>query len=166
MPEKNVDGVFSPPDAKSWLDYAVKIQQEGPERFEDAAKFLTTIISISLTLYLTTTHKIPINSYIIICWFAALFLAFLVVLPFKYTFSMLSAENIKQKVTIMVKRKRMFFITSAVLYFFPPLLFLANIYFTGSCYEKCNKTNVQRNLPVMQKEKDSGSSGDRGGKRN
>ena len=42
----------SSPDTKSWFEYTWKEQQETPNRLEDAAKFMASIISISLTIFL------------------------------------------------------------------------------------------------------------------
>ncbi len=149
----------SPPDAKSWLEHAVKMQQEAPKRFEEAAKFLTTIISLTLTLYLTASHRIPINPILAASWFIALFLAFMVMYPRKYTFNRQSAENIKKKAEEMVKRKRRFFIAAALLYFFPPLLFLTSAFLHSESY--CEKENreksLQHRLPVVQEKRNSGS---------
>ena len=134
MPEKEIQGAPAPPDTKSWLEYSWKLQQDIPNRFEDAAKFLATIISLSLTIIITAIDKlklIPIHPVwlfvVLVFWLAALLFAFLVLFPEKYRFHAQSVESIKSAQAEIVQTKQRRFIISAVLYFIPFIL-LAFLY--------------------------------------
>ncbi len=134
MLEKEIQATPAPPDTKSWLEYSWKLQQDNPNRFEDAAKFLATIISLSLTIIITAIDKLkliliqPIWLFVVLVfWLAALLFAFLVLFPEKYRFHSQSVESIKLAQTKIVQTKQRRFIISAVLYFIPFVL-LAFLY--------------------------------------
>lgn len=134
MSEKEIQGTPAPIDTKSWLEYSWKLQQDIPNRFEDAAKFLATIISLTLTIIITAIDKLnvilihPIWLFVVLVfWLTALIFAFLVLFPEKYKFHSQSVESIKLAQAKIVQTKQRRFIISAVLYFIP-LLILAFLY--------------------------------------
>ena len=133
-PEKK-QSTFSPPDAKSWLEYSWKIQQQVPNRFEDAAKFLVTIVCIVMTLFVTSLNKLKsitdhhlILAFIFLFWLAALFFAFMVLFPHRYTFPSKSVEQIKEMQKQIVKRKKCYFYISVVFFFIPFIVFAILIF--------------------------------------
>jgi hypothetical protein len=88
MPEKEIRATPAPPETKSWIEYSYKLQQDTPNRFEDAAKFLATIIAITLTIIITAIDKLkvilihPIWLFVVLVfWLTALLFAFLVLFP-------------------------------------------------------------------------------------
>ena len=50
--EKIIKSRKSIPDTRSWYEFFWREKQETPNRIEDAAKFVATMISISLTIFL------------------------------------------------------------------------------------------------------------------
>jgi len=126
---------FSPPDTKSWLEYSWKIQQEAPNRFEDAAKFLVMIISVVMTIFVTGLDKLKlITEYhlllaiIFLFWFIALLFSFMVLFPHKYTFPSKSTERIKEMQFNIVKRKKIYFHISAFSFIVPFIIFTVLIF--------------------------------------
>jgi hypothetical protein len=122
----DIQATPAPPDTKSWFEYAWKLEQDSPNRFEDAAKFLATMISLSLTIIITAIEKLkiltfhPIIPFIaLLVWIVSLFFAFYVLMPQKYTFHSQSVDTIKEAHQKIVQTKRTRFVISAVLYFIP-----------------------------------------------
>jgi hypothetical protein len=129
MEQKTVQGVPAPPDTKSWLEYSWKLQQEMPQRFKDASKFLATIISLTITIIFTAMEKLklvlmhPFLLFItLIIWLIALLFAFMVFFPHQYRFHSKSVATIKKTIGKTTHKKRIYFIISAALYFLPLLL--------------------------------------------
>ena len=110
----------SPPDTGSWFEYSWKLQQNVPERLEDAAKFLVVMISLSLTIF-STTLTIPSNilTFAFALWLVASFFAFLVLFPRKYRFHSLSVESIKQAHSLIIRSKQRRLLVAAICYFIP-----------------------------------------------
>jgi len=134
MAEQEIQGIPAPPDTKSWFEYSWKLRQEIPNRFEDAAKFLATIIALTIAIISTALDKLktflihPIVLFIVlIFWLLALLFAFLVLYPEKYRFHSKSIESIKNATGQIVRTKQKRFVISTVLYFIP-LLILAITY--------------------------------------
>ena len=134
MSEKELPGIPAPPETKSWFEYSWKLDQEMPNRFEDAAKFLVTIISLTLTIIFTAVDKLKVIVihpiflfFVMLFWLVALLFAFLVLFPQKYKFYSQSIESIKNAQAHIVRTKRRRFVISTVLYF-TPLLSLAILY--------------------------------------
>ena len=134
MSEKELQGIPAPPETKSWFEYSWKLDQEMPNRFEDAAKFLVTIISLTLTIIFTAVDKLKVIVihpivlfFVMLFWLVALLFAFLVLFPQKYKFYSQSIESIKNAQAHIVRTKRRRFVISTVLYF-TPLLSLAILY--------------------------------------
>jgi len=137
MDEEEIQGIPAPPDTKSWFEYSWKLQQEIPNRFEDAAKFLATMISLTIAIISTALDKLtelvvqPILVFIVlILWLVALFFAFLVLFPKKYKFHSKSIETIKQANDKIIKTKHKRFVISTVLYFIPLLILTISYLFS------------------------------------
>ena len=134
MSEKKIQGTPAPPDTKSWLEYSWKLRQEIPNRYEDAAKFLTTIISLTITIILIGHEKLKVILFhpsvlfiLLIVWLVALFYAFMVLFPHKYSFPSKSVEQIKEVHEQIIQTKKTYFLIATVLYFLP-LLTLTILY--------------------------------------
>ncbi len=134
MADSEIQGTPAPPETKSWFEYSWKLQQEVPNRLEDAAKFLATIISLTITIIITALDKLftwvasPIWLFAaLVAWLVALLFAFLVLFPRKYAFHSKSIESIKTAQAKIIRTKQIRFILSTVLYFLP-LLLLAILY--------------------------------------
>jgi len=134
MSENEIRGMPAPPDTKSWFEYSRKLQQDVPNRFEDAAKFLATIIALTITIIFTALDKLktfvvqPIWIFVVlVLWLVALLFAFMVLFPHKYKFSSKSIESIKSAQAKIVRTKQIRFITATALYFLP-LSLLAILY--------------------------------------
>ena len=134
MSEKEIQGMPAPPDTKSWFEYSWKLQQDVPNRFEDAAKFLATIIALTITIVFTALDKLktivvqPIWLFIVlVLWLIALVFAFMVLFPHKYKISSKSIESIKSAQVKIVHTKQLRFIIATALYFLP-LSLLAILY--------------------------------------
>lgn len=132
MPEKEIQGHPAPPETKSWFEYSWKLRQDVPNRFEDAAKFLATIISLTITISFTALDKLkdivnnPIWIFLVICiWLAALYFAFLVLYPHKYTFYSKSIESIKKAHEKIIREKQFCFIVSTILYYLSLIMLAA-----------------------------------------
>lgn len=124
----------APPDTKSWFEYALKLEQDSPNRFEDAAKFLATMISLSLTIMITAIEKLKILTVhhlipfiVLLVWIVSLFFAFRVLMPEKYTFHSMRIDTVKEAHQQILQTKRKRFIIAASLYFVP-FIFLCLAY--------------------------------------
>lgn len=132
--KQEVKGIPAPPDTKSWFEYSWKLQQDVPNRLEEAAKFLATIISLTVAIVTTALDKLkamvtrPIWIFIaLFIWLVALLFTFMVLFPRKYRFHSSSVESIKKAHARIVRVKQVRFIIATVLYFIP-LLILAILY--------------------------------------
>lgn len=77
----------APPGVAEWHEYLRKQKEESPQRLEEAAKFLSGMVAITLSIVATTIDKqLALNATLtkacLICWLLSLVLAFLVVFPF------------------------------------------------------------------------------------
>ncbi len=129
MEQEKIISVPPPPDAKDWHEYGRKLQQETPNRLEDAAKFLAAMISVSLTFTITNLNNLlkvyTQTIWIKLCfglWLVSLALAFFVIYPKKYRFPARSAERIKAVHQQIWRYKRFLFIAAVITYFIPFLV--------------------------------------------
>lgn len=111
------------PAEKSWLEYLQTAEQESPNRLEDAAKFLATMISITLSLLLALGKSVFEQPQLpAILWaglgalFLALFLAFDVLFPRKYSAYHGSANDIRQMHEKIVRIKHRLLLGSVIVY--------------------------------------------------
>jgi len=136
MPENEIQSTFAPPDTASWFDFSWKMEQEMPQRFEEAAKFLVTIISLTIVIMTTALDKLQIFTnhptwflVVMLLWLVALLCAFVVLFPRRYGFNQDSVASIKRAVTAMVRFKRCYFLSSTILYFVSlVILFILYLY--------------------------------------
>ena len=118
-----------------WYRFQVQEQQETPKRLEEAAKFLVTIISISLTLFLAITGKDNIAKNItcgflimMVCWFLSILGAFFVLFPFRYKYSQLQVQSYIDAHKNIVKTKRRILLISLLFYILALLILACQCY--------------------------------------
>ncbi|HEX9655131.1 MAG TPA: hypothetical protein VGA99_15600 [bacterium] len=100
------------PDTKSWYEHFWKAEQDIPNRIEDAAKFLATMISISFTLFLVVGKDSFENLqdrrlvFAAGLWLVSLLAAFFVVYPFRYRYAAEQVQSIRKmhRKVVIVKR--------------------------------------------------------------
>lgn len=92
-PEETIRGRNETPDEKAWREFHLKSKQEQINRIEDAAKFLTGLVSVIATILelqkldkaSAEVHPVWVLGGLLL-WIASIFLALLVVFPFKHSF--------------------------------------------------------------------------------
>lgn len=129
MEEKTVKNEnFTPgkepqPDSEDWLKHIGEEERKTPERLEKTAQFLSSMIAISLTVFLAVTRS---GDRLMACWavkiallawLSSLILAFLVLFPFRYRFIESSVKSIKLAHTRIVRVKWILLILSSSLFF-------------------------------------------------
>jgi len=133
--DETIKAIPAGPEKESWWYFQLKEKQETPKRMEDAAKFLATMISVSLTVFLASAGKdglsasgIPISTSIsLVLWFLSLIFAFLVLFPFRYRFAKDSVDSYCEAHAKIVRVKRGMLFCS-VLFFFMALLMLGVVF--------------------------------------
>jgi hypothetical protein len=97
---------------QSWIKHQREVQQKTPERIEDAAKFLSGMISISLTIFLKLNpdgFKAVAGSGVlnlaVILWIASLVVTFLVLFPAPYNYNDSSSASIRRMHKRVVRYK-------------------------------------------------------------
>lgn len=110
-------------EAKAWHAYQRETIQKTPERLEDAAKFLSGMISISLTVYLKLSPDLTkaaednyLNLAIMISWLLSLTLSFFVLFPFRYRYTQKSSKSIQETHARTIKIKLRFLLASVLLF--------------------------------------------------
>ena len=90
------------PDTESWYEYTWKEQQQTPNRIEDAAKFLATMISLSLSIFAALGKSMFESGHVpglvkaaLVLWLSALVCSFLVLFPWRYRFAKDSVQSFK-----------------------------------------------------------------------
>jgi hypothetical protein len=102
MNEKTLKSEPTAADTKSWYEHFWKAEQDIPNRLEDAAKFLATMISISFTLFLVVGKNSFENLqdlrlvFAAGLWLVSLLAAFFVLFPLRYRYQPDSLESIKK----------------------------------------------------------------------
>ncbi|MCP4217764.1 MAG: hypothetical protein GY765_24195 [bacterium] len=107
-----------PKDAEAWFEYIHQMESQTPGRLEDVAKFLTSMVSISLAVFIAGAGgKLEVNTWTGIAlgiWLLSLLLSFLVMFPIRYEYVSTSVESIKKMHARIVKHKwRMLIAASA-----------------------------------------------------
>lgn len=121
------------PTTQKWHNFQLETQQKTPERLEEAAKFLTGTISLTLTIFLIGDDKLLQNAdksvvgFIAISWLLSLLAAVLVIFPRYYRYRSDSAQSIQQTHTQVVNFKYILLVVSAAL-FFMALLGLVGVF--------------------------------------
>ncbi len=109
-------------EVKIWIEYLQQAIRDTPGRLEDAAKYISTMIGISLTIFLaivqsdgrfeiTTSVKVAL-----LAWLFSLLLSFFVIFPFRYRCSSLSAKSIERMHRRIIRLKWSLLTTSALSY--------------------------------------------------
>jgi hypothetical protein len=108
----------------NWQNYLRDNKAKEPERLEDAAKFLSGMISISLTIFLKindTAFAVLSESWyailVVVLWLVALAGSFFVLFPFRYPVSEAVPNSIREFHEKMVRRKRHLLLMSTVCFF-------------------------------------------------
>ena len=109
------------PEKESWYHYRLKEEQETPKRLEDAAKFLASMISVSLSIFLSVSGKsgFPETRGVtaaLVMWILSLILSFFVLFPFRYRFSADSVKSFRGAHRKIVAVKRFLLTLSLVLF--------------------------------------------------
>lgn len=114
------------PDAQDdhWLQYLRDNKAKEGERLEDAAKFLSGMISISLAIFLKVDEEafsalslMGFTVAVVGLWLVSLALAFFVFFPFPYRYNEQSPGSVKAFHQKMVRRKRRLLLWSTVCFF-------------------------------------------------
>jgi hypothetical protein len=124
MEEKKLVKSKEPPrDAEEWLEYIGQVDRKTPERLEDAAKFLATMIAISLSIFTAVTKAGGVLVFdwpariALFAWLLSLLFSFLVLFPFRYRCISTSVKSIKTMHTRIVRIKWVLLILSSFLFF-------------------------------------------------
>ena len=124
------------PEAQKWHEHQLEVQQKTPERLEEAAKFLSGMISISLSIFLIGDEKLfqgAASSVVVfasIAWLLSLLAALLVIFPRQYDYHQQSAESIKAMHTKVVRWKYLLLVLSAALFFMAMVVLVAVLLFS------------------------------------
>ncbi len=99
--------------AESWTAHALKMQQNAPEHFENAAKFLAGLVSICLTLFVKINDTAFANTEFfvwiglgVILWLTSIVLSFFVFFPFTYSYFDESPKQIEDACRDIVRTKK------------------------------------------------------------
>jgi len=121
--KREVKSKESSKDEKAWVEYLRQEDFKTPDRLEDAAKFMATMIAISLSVFLVINKKsgalmntCPVK-IALASWLLSLLLAFIVLLPFRYQCLSTSAKSIKTMHKKIVLTKWIFLTLSSLLFF-------------------------------------------------
>lgn len=124
MEEKKLVKSKEPPkDAEEWLEYIREEERKTPDRLEDAAKFLATMIAISLSIFTVVTKAGGVSvvtwpvKIALFAWLLSLLFAFLVLFPFRYRCVSASVKSIKTMHARIVRIKWVLLILSSLLFF-------------------------------------------------
>jgi len=110
-------------DTRSWYEFFWREKQETPNRIEDAAKYLATMISISLTIFLAigkTAFENGQPDFLIklsvSCWLLALLVSFFVLFPWRYKYISDSVKSMKEVHQRVMRVKYILLIISLILF--------------------------------------------------
>jgi Ca2+/Na+ antiporter len=120
----------APPEAAHWLAYLRQQREQTPQRLEEAAKFLSGMVSISFTIVAANiatqlaAHQ-GLSIAMLLTWLLSLFFAFWVIFPKQYKVVSNAADSIKAMHQQSVSNKYKLLAISVVLFFIAlSLLFL------------------------------------------
>jgi len=121
-PERLI-GESAPADTKSWYEHIWKTQQETPARLEEAAKFLSGVISITLTLFLTvgkdSFENVRLKGWAGAAagmWLLSLVACLFVIFPRRYGYCDISVDDIKRMHRKIIKRKYAILVIGVLLF--------------------------------------------------
>ena len=131
-----IQGERPDPDTESWYEYTWKTQQETPARLEECAKFLTGVIAITLTLFLTAGKDAFESQQLsgwagtaLGLWLISLVLCILVLFPRRRRYRDDSVESIKEMHQGIVNTKYGM-LAAALLLFLTALVILTCLFFS------------------------------------
>lgn len=123
------------PDTRSCYEHIWKTQQETAARLEEAAKFLSGVISLTLTLFLTvgkdSFENVRLKGWAGIAlgmWLVSLVACLCVIFPRRYRYCGISVDSFKQAHAKIVKVKYTILVIGVLLFLFA-LAILAWIFF-------------------------------------
>lgn len=128
-----------PPDEadKAWRAWVRKNREDAPQRLEEAAKYLSGMISICFTIFLSVHEKVfeglerawQVN-WAVPLWLLSVLLTLFVLLPMPYGVNVDSASSIERALQRIVRVKYGLLI-AAMLFFVVALGMLAGLYVYG-----------------------------------
>ena len=128
-----------PPDEddKAWRAWLRKNREDAPQRLEDAAKYLSGMVSLCFTIFLSVNKDAfkdletawQVN-WAVPLWLGSVLLTLFVLLPFPYGVNADSATSIQRSLRRIVRVKYSLLIVAMVL-FIIALSLLAGLYFYG-----------------------------------
>jgi hypothetical protein len=125
QPEDSIPIQATPtrPTDTSWIEFQRKEKQETIKRLEEAAKYLSGISSLSLSVVLGVNRdalKELSNDFElkggICCWLLSIVLTLVVVFPFRYRYAENSADSIRAMHKKISHTKFLLLIVGALLY--------------------------------------------------
>lgn len=132
LPSRKAD-----PAAAEWHKFQREQRQQAPARLEDAAKFLSGMISISLTVFLSIDKEAltawadsSVIAAAVVLWLLSLLAAFMTLFPVPFRYNQHSAEDIQRMNDRVTKYKYRWLIGSA-LCFVVALALVAGVFLWG-----------------------------------
>lgn len=104
----------------SWLAHARQDQQKAPERLEETAKYLSGIVSIALTIFISNRPEDwvtgPTGYFVAaaLLWMFSVVLSAFVLFPWRYSFVADSPDSIRAAYKRVVQTKRWLLVVSMV----------------------------------------------------
>jgi hypothetical protein len=136
-PPAPLRGRAATPEEESWHAFRFQSAQETPKRLEEAAKYLSGMISIAFTIFLTRDEKVfqqaedsGAVSWAAWLWLGSLLLTFLVIFPFPWRQASQSAADIERVHRASVRLKYSLLVAGTAL-FLVALGLLAWVYAGG-----------------------------------
>jgi len=120
-------------EKEKWYEHIIKEEQETPKRLENAAKAISGIISITLTLLLSAFEKesdiLTFAHYtsIVILWLLSVIIAFFVIFPFPYRYSKISINSYIKMLKKVVLIKYSLLLISTLLYLTGMILLIVDV---------------------------------------
>lgn len=116
-------GRLATPEEASWQAFRLQSLQETPKRLEEAAKYLSGMISIAFTLFLTRDEKVfqqaehsTAVGWAVWLWLGSVLLTFLVIFPFPWRQASPAAADIERAHRASVRLKYGLLIAGTVLF--------------------------------------------------
>jgi phosphoglycerol transferase MdoB-like AlkP superfamily enzyme len=139
----------------NWPNYLQKSREEAPARIEEAAKYLSGIVSLSFVIVLkpliTDNNPTVLVVITLLTWILSVILGLYVVFPFQYRVCSGSAESIIKTLDIIVKRKKSI-LTLAIFLYLAALCLTITTYLIQSNLAH-NETNHTDSLPTRHLQK-------------
>jgi hypothetical protein len=127
--QKVIKASISTEADQHWIKHQREVQQKTPERIEDAAKFLSGMISISLTIFLkldpNAFERLSVLGGLRLAtgfWLLSLLCTLLVLFPTPYRYHHSSAESIRAMHRKVVRYKYTLLALGSVLFLFALIL--------------------------------------------